>query len=150
MDPAIRAAAVYLFLLLVFRVLGRRSLAQITTFDFLLLLVVGEATQQALLGQDFSITNALLVITVLVGIDTLLAKLKDRFTWMDKLLEGAPLVLVDHGRELPERMAKAGVDRSDVLEAARSKHGLERLEQIKYAVQERDGTISIVPFGAAR
>lgn len=146
MDPFFRALIIYLFLLLVFRILGRRSLAQITTFDFLLLLIVGEATQQALLGDDFSVTNALVVIAILVGVDTLLAKLKDRYTWVERMLEGAPLVLVDHGRELPERMAKAGLDKTDVMEAARLKHGLERLDQVKYAVQERDGSISIIPY----
>jgi uncharacterized membrane protein YcaP (DUF421 family) len=59
--------------------------------------------------------------------------------------EGAPLVIVDHGKPLIKRMEKSKVDTEDVLEAARELHGLERLSQIKYAVLERDGTISIVP-----
>jgi uncharacterized membrane protein YcaP (DUF421 family) len=62
MDAVLRALAIYLVLMLLFRLVGKRSLAQITTFDFVLILVVGEATQQALLGEDFSITNAALVI----------------------------------------------------------------------------------------
>lgn len=145
MDPLFRALILYLFLLAIFRIFGNRSLAQTTTFDLLLLLIVGEATQQALLGEDYSVTNALVIISVLVGIDMLLAKLKDRFPWVEKLLEGAPLILVAHGKLLPERMAKAGVDENDVLAAARINHGLERLDDVKYAVQERDGTISIIP-----
>src|SRR5690606_23186633 len=79
MDPFFRALIIYLFLLTIFRVFGNRSLAQTTTFDLLLLLVVGETTQQALLGQDYSVTNALVIISVLVGLDMGLAKLKDRF-----------------------------------------------------------------------
>lgn len=146
MDPFFRALIIYLFLLTIFRVFGNRSLAQTTTFDLLLLLlVVGETTQQALLGQDYSVTNALVIISVLVGLDMGLAKLKDRFPKIEKLLEGAPLILVADGKVLPERMAKANVDENDVLAAARIHHGLERLEEVKYAVQERDGTISIIP-----
>lgn len=145
MDPFFRALIIYLFLLTIFRVFGNRSLAQTTTFDLLLLLVVGETTQQALLGQDYSVTNALVIISVLVGLDMGLAKLKDRFPKIEKLIEGAPLILVADGKVLPERMAKANVDENDVLAAARIHHGLERLEEVKYAVQERDGTISIIP-----
>ena len=69
MDAVLRAIAVYLVLLLLFRVAGRRTLAEITTFDFVLLLIIGEATQQALLGEDFSVTNAVIVIATLLFID---------------------------------------------------------------------------------
>ena len=79
MDAVLRSATIYVFLLVIFRLSGKRSLAQITTFDFVLLLIIGEATQQALLGNDFSITYALIVITTLVGIDIGLSLLKQRF-----------------------------------------------------------------------
>lgn len=145
MDAILRSLAIYVFLLIVFRIAGRRSLAQITTFDFVLLLLIGEATQQALLGDDYSITNAFLVILTLVGVDIGLSLVKQRSQRLDKLLDGVPTILVENGRPLKERMDKARVDESDVLEAARELQGLERMEQIKYAVLERDGNISIVP-----
>lgn len=145
MELIIRGAAVYLFLLVLFRLLGKRSLSETTTFDFVLLLIIGEATQQALLGNDFSVTNALVMITVLMGIDLVFMKLKGRYKKLDRLLEGAPLILVDHGKPLRVRMKESHVDAEDILEAARLGHGLERLEQIKYAVLERDGQISIIP-----
>ena len=69
MDPVLRALAVYVVLLVIFRLAGKRSMARITTFDLLLLLVVSEATQQALLGDDFSLTNAALVILTLVAVE---------------------------------------------------------------------------------
>ena len=146
MDPVIRSAVVYLFLMLVFRILDKRSLSEITTFDFLLLLIVGEATQQALLGSDFSITNALLIIIVLVGIDLVIAKVKQKWPAFEKAAEGVPLIIVAEGKALKLRMKHAGVDEGDVLEAARMKHGLERMEQVRYAIQERDGKISIIPY----
>lgn len=145
MELILRGVAVYLFLLVLFRILGKRSLSETTTFDFVLLLIVGEATQQALLGNDFSVTNALVLITVLMGVDIVFVKLKGRYKKLDRLLEGTPLILVDHGKPLTLHMKESHVDTEDILEAARLSHGLERLEQIKYAVLERDGQISIIP-----
>ena len=145
MDSVLRGLAIYLFLLLVFRIAGKRSLAQITTFDFVLLLIVGEATQQALLGDDFSLTTAFVVILTLIGVDICFSVLKQRSRGIDKLLDGVPLIIVENGEPLKERMDKSRVDESDVLEAARRLRGLERMEQVKYAVLERDGAISIIP-----
>ena len=78
MDSVWRAAAIYIGLMIIMRLAGKRSLAQITTFDFVLLLIIGEATQNALLGQDFSVTNAMLVIITLVTLDIGLSLLKRR------------------------------------------------------------------------
>ena len=145
MDAVLRGAAVYVFLLIIFRITGKRSLGQITTFDFVLLLIISEATQQALLGKDYSITNAFLVIITLVGLDIGLSLWKQRSPKMDQLLEDRPVVIVEHGRLLKERMARELIDEADVLAAARERQGLERLEQIKFAVLERNGSISIIP-----
>ncbi len=145
MDAVLRASAIYLFLLLLFRVTGKRSLAQITTFDAVLLLIVAEATQQGLLGNDYSVTNAFLVILTLFAIDTGLSVLSQRSQRMEKLLNDVPLVLVEEGRLLRDRMDRVRIDEADILERARELQGLERLDQIKYAVLERSGGISIVP-----
>jgi len=146
MDLIFRGVAIYLFLLVLFRILGKRSLAETTTFDFVLLLIIGEATQQALLGNDFSVTNALVLIIILMGVDMIFAKLKGKYKKLDRLLEGTPLILVDHGKPLKGRMTESHVDEEDIMEAARINHGLEQMKQIKYAVLERDGTISVIPL----
>lgn len=145
MNPILRALCIYLFLLLIFRLSGKRTLSQITPFEFVLLLVIGEATQQALLGEDFSITNAFIVITTLIGTDILLSKIKQKSKRFDEITEGLPLVIVDKGKLLHDRMQKTRVDEEDILEAARLLHGLERMDQIKYAILERSGEISIIP-----
>jgi uncharacterized membrane protein YcaP (DUF421 family) len=145
MDALIRALTVYAFLMLIFRLSGKRSLAQITTFDFVLLLIIGEAIQQALLGDDFSITNAFLVILTLVGADIGLSLLKQRIPQVEKIIDGLPLVIVENGQPIQERLDKARIDESDVLSAARRLQGLERIDQIKYAVLERDGGITVIP-----
>jgi uncharacterized membrane protein YcaP (DUF421 family) len=145
MDSVLRALAIYAILLIIFRISGKRSLAQITTFDFVLLLVIGEATQQALLGDDFSMTNAFIVIVTLLGLDIALSLLKQRSPKIELLLDDTPLIIVEDGRPLKERMDKARIDESDVLTAARELQGLERMDQIKYAVLERSGGVSVVP-----
>jgi uncharacterized membrane protein YcaP (DUF421 family) len=145
MDIILRAVVVYVVLLLVFRIAGKRSLAQITTFDFVLLLVIGEATQQALLGNDFSLTTAGLAITTLIGLDIGLSLLKDHFPKIGPWVDDVPLVIVEDGKPIRERLKKARVDEADILESAREKQGIERMDQIKYAVLERTGSISVVP-----
>ncbi|MBA2590863.1 MAG: DUF421 domain-containing protein [Pseudomonadota bacterium] len=145
MDAVLRAAVVYLFLLLVFRIAGRRMLSETTTFDLVLLLIVAEATQQGLLGNDFSVTNAFLVIITLIGIEIALTTLKRRSARIEKWIDGVPSIIIEDGRPLKDRMEKARVDERDILAAARTGYGLERMDQIKYAVLERNGSISIIP-----
>ena len=145
MESVLRATAIYLVLLAIFRIAGKRSLAQITTFDFVLLLIIGEATQQALLGDDFSVINACIVIATLVLLEIALSHLAARFPALDRALEGLPLVVVHNGTLLKERLERERLDESEILTAAREAHGLETLEDIKYAVLERSGGITIVP-----
>jgi uncharacterized membrane protein YcaP (DUF421 family) len=146
MNPVFRGIAIYLFLLLIFRIMGKRSLSETTTFEFILLLIISEVTQQALVGKDFSITGSAILIGTLMSMDLILSRLKDKFHFFGKVTEGMPLVIVDKGTPLTKRMQKSRVDEADVLEAARLNLGLERMDQIKYAVLEKDGSISIIPF----
>jgi uncharacterized membrane protein YcaP (DUF421 family) len=145
MDSVLRAGAIYLVLLVLFRIAGKRTLSEATTFDFVLLLIIGEATQQALLGEDFSLTNAFLVIVTLIGIDIGFSWWEQRWPPLGKWLEGVPLVIVEQGQPLHERMKRVRVSEADVLTAARELQGLARMEQIQYAVLERSGGISIIP-----
>jgi uncharacterized membrane protein YcaP (DUF421 family) len=145
MDAVLRGASVYLILLVIFRISGRRDLSKITIFDFVLLLIIAETTQQALLGEDWSITNSVLLIITLLGINLGLALWKQRSRILGQLIDGLPVILVDDGNLLYDRMRKSQVDESDILTAARESRGLERMEQIKYAVLERSGGISIIP-----
>lgn len=145
MDTIIRAAAIYAFLFIVFRISGKRSLSDITTFDFVLLLIIAETTQQALIGDDFSIVTAVVLISTLFLIEIGLTILKQRSPRLDNFLEGEPVVLVENGRPLQERMDLERVDLDDILEAARRWRGLERVDQIKFAVLERDGNITVIP-----
>jgi uncharacterized membrane protein YcaP (DUF421 family) len=145
MNPVIRGIIIYLFLLIVFRFMGKRSLASITTFDFVVLLIISEVIQNAFVGEDFSLTNGLLLIATLMGMDVILSLLKAKFKSFDRVAESVPLIIVEHGQLLNERMKKSGVEVDDIMQAARTLQGLERIDQIKYAVLEKDGHISIIP-----
>src|SRR3954468_5708 len=94
----VRAAAVYGFLLVLIRISGRRTLASMTSFDFILLLVISEATQNAMLGDDLSMTNGFLVITTLITLDVGLSLWKQRSQWLENWIDGVPTILVENGR----------------------------------------------------
>lgn len=147
MNLIIRGAAIYLFLLIIFRFLGKRSLAEITTFDFVLLLIISETTTNAMMDQDYSLTGSFVMICTLIGLDLIFILVKSQSKLLDKITEGVPLVIVDRGKPLVQRMKKSQVEEEDILEAARLIHGLEKMSDIKYAVLEKDGSISIIPKG---
>lgn len=144
MDAVLRAGAIYLALMVLFKICGRRSLGELTSFDFVLLMVIGEATQQALLGDDFSVTNAVLVIITLMVIDVGLSLIKRRYTRVAKLIDGGPTIIVENGRFLRHRMHEARIEEDDIMEAARIAEGIEDVEQIKFAIMERNGKISVI------
>ena len=146
MDAVLRSSIVYIVLLVLFRLYGRRTLGQITTFDFVLLLIIAEATQQAMVGEDYSLTNAFLVIMTLFSIDGVLSLLKQKSDRLTAIMEGLPLILVENGRPVQRVMKSVQIDESDVLSAARETRGVERMDQIRYAVLEVNGAISIVPI----
>lgn len=145
MDAILRAVAIYLVLMILLRITGKRSLAQLTVFDFVVILIVAEATQQAMLGDDFSVTNAVIVVSALIAIDLGLSLLAERFSLLQRITEGTPLVLVEEGTIHHKRLDKSRVSIDDILEAARQNHGLERLDQIKYVILERSGGLSVIP-----
>lgn len=145
MEIILRTAAIYVFLLVLFRLTGKRTLSELTTFDFILLLILSEATQNALVDEDRSVVMAITIILTFVTIDITLSIIKTRWHIIEKITEGVPVVLVNQGEVLEDVLKKTNVTRSDILVAARLNHGLERMEQVKYAVLETTGGISIVP-----
>jgi uncharacterized membrane protein YcaP (DUF421 family) len=145
MDAVLRSVAVYVVLLVIFRVAGKRALSEITTFDFVLLLIIGNVIEPGITGDDYSVTNGLLIIITLVIVDIGMSLIKQKSRGFAKLVDGVPLVIVEDGQPIEERMRKARLDVSDILTSARQSQGLERMDQIKYAILERSGGISIVP-----
>jgi uncharacterized membrane protein YcaP (DUF421 family) len=145
MDSVLQAAIVYVLLWIVIRLTGRRALGQLSTFEFVLFLIIGGTVQRALLGQDYSLTNAVIVIATLVGLDVAVSLIEQRSTLFSKIVRGVPTILVENGRPLESRLTRARLSEADIMVAARLRHGIDRIEDIKFAILEANGHISIVP-----
>lgn len=144
MDAVIRGLAIYFTLLVIIRLSGRRTLAQMTPFDLVIVLVISETTQQAMLGDDFSITNAVILILTLFTTDIALSYVKRWWPKTAHVIDGVPTVLVVDGRYDERALRGCRLDKEDVMEAARSQEGIERVSEIKFAILEVSGNISII------
>jgi uncharacterized membrane protein YcaP (DUF421 family) len=145
MNLVLRAACVYLFLLAVMRLAGRRTISNSSTFDLVLLLVISEAVGGALFSeQDHSLTSAAIVVVTMVGLDIAFSVLKVRSAKFSRLVDGLPLVLVADGKALDERMRKARVSAEDLATAARE-NGFAGIEDLRYVVLETNGKLSVIP-----
>lgn len=144
MDAVIRGLAIYFTLLVIIRLSGRRTLAQMTPFDLVIILVISETTQQAMLGDDFSITNAIILILTLFTTDIALSYLKRWWPRTAHVIDGVPTVLVVDGRYDERALKGSRLDKIDVMEAARNQEGIESVNEIKFAILEVSGNISII------
>jgi uncharacterized membrane protein YcaP (DUF421 family) len=140
-------SAIYLLLLLIFRIAGRRTLSETSTFDLVLLLIIGETTQQAMVGnEDDSVMSAAVAILSLVSLDMGINYLKKLSPTFDYLLEGHSILLIHEGKIRHAALDAHSLDMEDLREAARLSHGLTDMEDVRQATLERDGKISIVPW----
>ncbi len=144
MDAVIRPLVLYVFLLVVFSLAGKRSMAEMDTFDMVTLLIISETTQNALVGKNLSLSYALVVILTLVSCTVFMAWWKARSPRLEQVMQGGPVILVENGRLFRDRMKHAFVDEQDILTSAR-KQQVERLDEIKFAILETSGQISIIP-----
>jgi uncharacterized membrane protein YcaP (DUF421 family) len=149
MEPIARGAATYLFVWLIFRATGKRTLAQITTFDAVLLLIISETTQAALVDDNNSFTNTVLLILTMLGIDVLLSCVKQRYPALERIMDGAPLIVMSHGTLHREAMERERIDEQDILHAARDREGIGSLDELEYAVLEQTGEITVIPKKSA-
>jgi uncharacterized membrane protein YcaP (DUF421 family) len=149
-DSVLRITFIYFFLMLLFRIAGRRTFGDLSRFDLIVLLLISELVQQAVVGDDPSTANAVILCSTLVGLEVALSWLKLRYRGLERLLEGTPLLVIDRGELVPSVMRETRIDEEEILAAARLAHGIERLDQIRFAVVETSGHISIVPERGSR
>ena len=145
MESIIRGVIVYVFLFLVFRIAGKRTLAQSSPFELVLLLIISETIQQALVDSDHSVTNGFLLILTLVGMSILLSVIKHHSETASRWLDGLPTRVVREAAWDQEVADKTRVDEAEVLAAARATQGITRMDDIGHATIENDGKISVVP-----
>ncbi len=139
-----RTAIVYLALLGGLRLAGTRELGQMTPFDLVVILLIANALQNAMVGPDTSVTGGLIAAAVLLGMNTMLSRFRRRLPWLRHIAEGDPVLLVSDGKVLESRLRRLGLEAADLEQAARE-HGIAEISDVRQAVLEVDGTISIVP-----
>lgn len=144
MYTIIHAIIGYFFLLLVVRVLGRRPGGQLTLFEFVIVFLIGGVIILATVGDDRSVTNCTCAIIAIGSLHNAVSWLKGRFPRFGAIVDGTPLVLLKDGKWQNEAMKSTRIDPEDVMASARGK-GLKSLTEIRYAVLERNGGISIIP-----
>jgi uncharacterized membrane protein YcaP (DUF421 family) len=145
METVLRVAAVYIFLMVALRVMGKRDLGQLAPFDLVILLLIPELFSQALVREDFSLTNAIIGVSTLLGLVFLTSVIVHLARGASKVIEGTPTVLVRHGFLVPEAMNRERVGPEEIL-SQMHKSGLERMSQVKWGILETDGMISFVPW----
>ena len=141
---AIRSALVFVAVFAGLRLMGKRELGQMTVFDLVVILLIANAVQNAMVGPDFSVQGGILAAVVLLAVDRGVTFLRLRGERWGRLLEGTPTVLIEDGEFIPAHLRKEGLERDDV-EMIMREHGLESVSEVKLAVLETDGAISIVP-----
>ncbi len=143
LEVCLRSAAVYAFLLLALRLLGKREVGQITLFDVVLLLTLANSVQNAMVGDNSSLPAGLCAAATLMGLDALLKSALGRRLRLKRWVEGSPTLLLRSGRVEWRNLKKEGLG-LDELKAAVREHGLAGLEEADLAVLEVDGSISVV------
>jgi uncharacterized membrane protein YcaP (DUF421 family) len=143
MSLVIRAACAYFILLFSVRLIGRRTASMMAPFDLIVLFMFAGITVTAVLGDDKSMAGAFSAICTIGLMHIGVSLAKDRWDWFGRLVDGTPIVVFEAGRFNEDRMRRLRLQPQDVLAAARQR-GLQRLDQVRYAVAERDGKVSIV------
>lgn len=143
-ELVVRTTIIYLLFLVSLRISGKRQLGQFTLFDIALVLLAANALQPAMTGPDQSVTGGLIIIVTIFSLNRLVAEARLRIPFVRRVLEFEPTVIGRDGVWLVDELEEQGLDIDDV-DAALREHGLERVDQVKLAMLEEDGSISIVP-----
>ncbi len=142
-----RTAIVYAALLIGLRLAGKRELGQMTPFDLVVILLIANAVQNAMVGPDTSVTGGLIAAAVLITVNYGLAFARERIPFLKGAVEGTPTLLIHDGKFVEEHLRKEGLDKEEVLMAIRE-HGVAEVKDVRMAVLETDGSISVVPADA--
>jgi uncharacterized membrane protein YcaP (DUF421 family) len=143
-ELSIRSVVVYVALLAILRLFGKREIGQFTLFDLVLILLVANAVQPAMTGTDTSLTGGLVIIVTLVATDRVVAVARGRLPWVKRILEATPTPIAQDGKWLPKAMDREDVTVEDA-EMALREHGIANISDVEIAVLEADGSISVVP-----
>jgi uncharacterized membrane protein YcaP (DUF421 family) len=143
MDIALRGIVLYAFIVLVMRVIGRRELSSMTPFDLVLVIILGDAVQQGLTQDDYSVTGAIIAVSKIASLQVLTSYLSFRSKRVRKVLEGLPIVLVDHGKIVERNLNRERMTEDEVAEEMRQQQ-IASLDEVQWAILESNGSISFI------
>jgi uncharacterized membrane protein YcaP (DUF421 family) len=143
-EVVLRTAIVYLFLVAALRISGKREVGQMSVLELIVILVISDAVQNSMIGDNLTLWGGIVAVVTLLTLDFALKALARRSKRLRRTLEGEPRLLVRDGRLLARAVQDEGIEVEEVRAAVRS-HGLARIEDVRLAVLETDGSISVVP-----
>jgi uncharacterized membrane protein YcaP (DUF421 family) len=143
MDIVLRAFVLYVFIVFVMRVIGRRELSSMTPFDLVLLIILGDAIQQGLTQDDYSVTGAILAVATIATLQVLTSYLSYRSKRARTALEGDPIVLVDHGQIVQGNLKRERMTEDEVAAEMRQQQ-IASLDEVDWAIIEANGSISFI------
>jgi uncharacterized membrane protein YcaP (DUF421 family) len=144
MDLVFRAAAVFILIFIVTRVVGKRELSSLEPFDLILLIVIGDLVQQGVTQNDYSVTGAFIVIATMGLMTVGTSYLSFRFRPLRRVMEGEPVVLMENGRPIEQNLRRERITLDEIAERARIEQ-VESLDDVRLAVLETNGEISVIP-----
>lgn len=144
-DIAVRTSVVYLALLVGLRLTGQRQLGQLSMFDFVLLLIIANAVQNAMVGPDTSLIGGLTAAAVLIFWHQVIDRVRRASRQAGRLIAGEGIMLINQGKVLEEHLVRAGLTRDELLQALRE-HGVASAQDVRLAVLEADGAVSVIRF----
>lgn len=143
-EVVLRTAIVYLFVVTALRLSGKREVGQMSVLELVVILVISDAVQNSMVGDNTSVWGGLVAVATLLALDFGLKALTRRSRSLREAVEGEPRLLARDGRLLEKAIREEGLEVEEVRAAIRS-HGLARIEDVRIAVLETDGSISVIP-----
>ena len=144
MDIALRSIALYAFIVFVMRVMGRRELSSLTPFDLILLIIAGDALQQGLTQDDYSVTGAVIAVGTIGSMQVLTSYISFRSARARRVLEGDPILLVERGKLIEKNLRRERMTAAEVEGEMRMQQ-IATLDDVEWAILERNGSISFIP-----
>ena len=144
MDIALRAIFLYAFLVLLLRVMGRRELSSLSAVDLVLLIVLGDAIQQGLTQDDYSVTGAVIAISTIAAMQVGSSYLSFRSLRARRILAGEPIVIVQDGKLIERNLKRERLTDGEVAEEMRAQQ-IASVEDVEWGILESNGTMSFIP-----
>jgi uncharacterized membrane protein YcaP (DUF421 family) len=148
-EKILRSLIVYFFLLVMLRLLGKREVAQMTVFDLIVLLILSNVLQNAMIGPDNSVTGGLIGATAILAVNWLVGRAAFSSRWFERTIEGVPVLLAHRGQFVEQNLRRANISKEELLSDLRSQ-GVFHLDEVRAAVLEPSGKLSVLKEEARR